>query len=159
MFGIKPGLIDWMLTGSLIPSVKEISVYRAFKKFPKHGRDSGTEREHTSLASSSPTAVVVVVQSSQFQGLPASWPWESGNSRLPGQERKHSPTVKYLQSISLGLLQWQRPAHNVEKFCTAAQDDTSGAGQKNTSSYCTISLCAWGGREAMCPPLSLSVTV
>ncbi len=69
-------------------------------------------------------------------------------------ERKHSPTVKCLQSISTALPQRQRPAHKAEKFCTAARDDTSGKGQKNTSSHCTL-LCDWGllsGEERPCFP-------
>jgi len=72
-------------------------------------------------------------------------------------ERKHSPTVKYLQSFSIAPSTMAEAPHNAGKFCTAALDDTSGAGQKITSSHCTLSLCGGGvgvlsGKKRRCVP-------
>lgn len=69
--------------------------------------------------------------------------------------------MKYLQGISPAPLQWPRPAHNAGKFCSAAQDDTSGERPKEHiillyTSFVWLSLSglmctggAFGGREAL----------
>lgn len=88
-------------------------------------------------------------------GPPRFLTWLLGNSR----RKECTHPLWNICKVWVLLYNGRGPAHNAGKFCTAALDDASGAGQKITSSHCTLSLCGWvageevlSGNERQCVP-------
>lgn len=130
----------------------ETEYFQGVFQFPK----IWWEKDHRSLPSSSPTAVVL--QASQSRGLPASWPWESENSRLPGQKENTHPLWNICKVLVL-------PGHNGRGLHTmprsSAQHTHIRCRPKEhiiTLYHCVAGGCSRGERGHVYP-LSLSLTV